>query len=122
MERSRTLREQNGQRFISSLLNKVNNAFSYLVELCSEVSHLIPEPIKFAEVTILTADVKKYCLKENLIDFKKLINNRNFLMDDQQKGDLVTPCMNVYKTNIQYTGIIDKLKLIILVRGDLLFM
>ena len=40
-------------------------------------------------------------------------------MDDQEKGDPVTPCMYVYKSKIQYDGSRDKLKLIIVVRGDL---
>ena len=65
------------------VVKKLNISLPTLGESDPEVSHLFSEPIKFAEVTILTADVKKYCLKENLIDFKKLISNRNFLMDDQ---------------------------------------
>ena len=40
-------------------------------------------------------------------------------MDDPHNGDPVTPCMDVYKEKIQYDGIIDKFKLIIVVRGDL---
>ena len=31
----------------------------------------------------------------------------------------MTPCMDVYKAKIQYDGSLDKLKLIIVVRGDL---
>ena len=34
-------------------------------------------------------------------------------------GEPVTPCMDVYKANIQSDGSIDKLKLRIVVRGDL---
>ena len=40
-------------------------------------------------------------------------------MDDPDKGDTVTPCMDVYKANIKSDGSIDKLKLRILVRGYL---
>ena len=40
-------------------------------------------------------------------------------MDDPEKGDLVTPCMYAYKANIQSDGSLEKLKLIIIVRGDL---
>ena len=40
-------------------------------------------------------------------------------MDDPDKGDPVTPCMYFYKAKIQLDGVLDKLKLIILVRGDL---
>ena len=31
----------------------------------------------------------------------------------------MTPCLDVYKAKIQYDGSLDKLKLIILVRGDM---
>ena len=40
-------------------------------------------------------------------------------MDEPDKGDLVTPCMYVYKSKTQYGGSFDKLKLIISFRGDL---
>ena len=40
-------------------------------------------------------------------------------MDAPGKGYPVTPCIAFYKTNIQSDGILDKLKLIILVREDL---
>ena len=50
---------------------------------------------------------------------KNIINNQTFLMYDSDQGDLVTPCMDVYKAKIQYVGSIDKFKFIIVVRGDL---
>ena len=34
-------------------------------------------------------------------------------------GEPVTPCMDVYKAKIQYDGSLDKLKVRIVVRGDL---
>ena len=40
-------------------------------------------------------------------------------MDDPEKSEPVTPFMDVYKAKIQYNGSLDKLKLIIVVRGDL---
>ena len=40
-------------------------------------------------------------------------------MENPSKGDPVTTCMDVYKANIKYDGIFDKLKLIIVVRGPL---
>ena len=40
-------------------------------------------------------------------------------MEDPRKGEPVTPCMDVYKSKIQYDVIIYKLKLIIVVKGDL---
>ena len=38
---------------------------------------------------------------------------------DQNEGEPVTTCMDVYKEKIQSDGSLDKLKLRILVRGDL---
>ena len=40
-------------------------------------------------------------------------------MNDPDKGDTVTPCMDVYNINIQYDERLDKLELIIVVIGDL---
>ena len=40
-------------------------------------------------------------------------------MDYPEKGYPVKPCIDVYKEKIQSDGSIEKLKLIILVRGDL---
>ena len=38
-------------------------------------------------------------------------------MEEPSKGDPETPCMDVYMAKIQYDGIIENLKLIIVVRG-----
>ena len=48
----------------------------------SEVSHSIPDPRNFAEVTILSYGIKKPWLKVTLEDIKNLINNQNFLVQD----------------------------------------
>ena len=40
-------------------------------------------------------------------------------MDEPEKGEPVTTCMDVYKANIQSDGGLQKLKLRIVVRGDL---
>ena len=47
------------------------------------------------------------------------MNNQNFLMDDTEKVDPVTPCMYVYKTKIKFDGSLDKLILRTVVRGYL---
>ena len=52
-------------------------------------------------------------------EIMNLINNQTFLIEDLEKDDPVTPCMDVYKANIQSDGSLDKLKLIIIVRRDL---
>ena len=98
--------------------NEINNEFTTLVESGSEVLQLIPEPRNFEEVTRLPVDVKKDRLKSTLKEIKELINNNTFLMDEPDKGDPVTPCMGVYKAKILSNGSIEKLKLIIVVRGD----
>ena len=68
---------------------------------------------------IFSEDIKKPWPKENLKEIKFLINNRNFLVQEPEKGEPVTPCMDVYKSKIQSDGILDNIKLRILVRGDL---
>ena len=83
------------------------------------MSYFIPELRNFGEVARLPADVKKAWLKTNLKDIKHIINNQNFLMDDSEKGYPVTPCMDVYKSKIQYNGSVHKLKLRNVVIGDL---
>ena len=41
-------------------------------------------------------------------------------MDEPEKGEPVTPCMDVYKENIQCDGSLDKLKLIFLKPASLI--
>ena len=89
-----------------------------LGESGSEVSHFIPEPRNFAELKKLSENIRKTWLKATLKEIKNLINNQNFLVEDQNEGEPVTPCMDVYKANIQSDGSLDKLKLRIVVRGD----
>ena len=67
----------------------------------------------------MSGDINKLWLKATEKEIKNLINNQTFLVEDPNKGEPVTPCMDVYKTKIQSDGIIDKLKLRIVVRGDL---
>ena len=50
---------------------------------------------------------------------QNVTNNQTALVEDPNKGEPVTPCVNVYKENIQFDGSIDKLKLRIAVIGDL---
>ena len=48
-----------------------------------------------------------------------MINNNKSLVQYPEKGDTVTPCMDVYKAKVQYDGSLYKVKLRILVRGDM---
>ena len=82
--------------------------FTALGESGSEVSHFIPEPRNFAEVQKISENIKKPWLKATLKEITNLINNRTFLIEDQNKGEPVTPCMNVYKAKIQSDGSLDK--------------
>ena len=84
----------------------------------SEASYFIPEPINFAEVTILSGDIRKPWLKATLKEIHNLINNKT-LLDEPKKRDHVTPCMYVYKSKIQYDVSLNTLKLIIVVIGYL---
>ena len=58
-------------------------------------------------------------MKATLKEIKNLINNQTFMIEDPKYGKPVTPCMDVYKATIQSDGSLDKLKLRIVVRGDL---
>ena len=82
----------------------------------AEFSCFITEPRNFSEVIKLSDDIKKPRLKATLKEIKNLINKKTFLVEYPEKDDPVTPCMGVYKANIQYDGRLDKLKLRIVVR------
>ena len=75
----------------------------------SEVSHFIPEPRNFSEMTKLSENIKEPWIKPTLIKIKNLINNQTFLIEDQNEGEPITPCMDVYKAKIQSDGSLDKL-------------
>ena len=72
-----------------------------------------------SEVKKLSENTRKPWLNATLKEIKNLINNQTLLIEDQKEGEPVTPCMDVYKSNIQSDGSLDKLKLRIVVRGDL---
>ena len=67
----------------------------------------------------MSDDKKKPWIEANLKEIKNLISDQTFLVEDPKKDEPVTPCMDVYKSKIQYDGILDKLNPIIIVRGDL---
>ena len=70
-------------------------------------------------MTKLSENIRKPWLKATLKEIKNLINNQTFLIEDPKEGEPVTSCMDVYKSKIQSDGSLDKLKLRIVVRGDL---
>ena len=67
----------------------------------------------------MSENIRKPWLKVTLKEIKNLINNQTFLIEDQNEGEPVPPCMDVYKAKIQYDGSLDKLKLRIVVGRDL---
>ena len=106
-------------KVFSTIVKEISQELTNLGESGSEVSHFIPEPRNFAEVTKFSENIRKPWLKATLKEIKNLINNQNFLIEDPKDGEPVTPCMNVYKARIQSDGSLDKLKLRIVVKGDL---
>ena len=106
-------------RIFSTVVSEISQELTNLGETDSEVSHFIPEPRNFAEVTRLAENIRKPWLKATLKEIKNLINNQTFTIEDPKDGEPVTPCMDVYKEKIQSDGSMDKLKLRIVVRGDL---
>ena len=105
-------------KVFSMVLEKILQELTPLGESGSEVSYFIPEPRNFAEVTKLSENIKKPWIKSTLKEVKNLTNNHNILNEDQNEGEPVTPCMYVYKAKIKSDESLDKLKLIIVVRGD----
>ena len=105
-------------KVFSTIVKNISQELTNFGESGSEVSHFIPEPRNFAEVTKLSENIRKPWLKATLKEIKNLINNKNFMIEDPKDGEPVTPCMDVYKAKIQSYGSLDKLKLRIVVRGD----
>ena len=70
-------------------------------------------------MTNISDNIKKPCQKANLKEINNLINNQTFLTEYQNEGEPVTPCMDVYRKKIQSDESLNKLKLRIVVRGDL---
>ena len=70
-------------------------------------------------MNILSEDIKKPWLKTTLKEIKNLINDQTFSVQEPENGVPVTPCMDVYKAIIKSDGSLDKLKVRIVVIGDL---
>ena len=90
-----------------------------LGESGSEVSHFVTEPRNFAEVKKLSYNIKKPWIKATQKYIKHIIDNQTFVPEYSDKGEPVTPCMDFYKAKIQSDESLYKLKLIIVVGGDL---
>ena len=107
------------QKVFITVVKDISQELTPLGESGSEVSLFIPETRYFAEVIKLSENIKKPWLKATLKDINNLINNQTSLIEYQNEGEPVNPCMDVYKAKIQSDGSLDKLTLGIVVRGDL---
>ena len=106
-------------KVFSTVVKEISLELIVLGESGSEVYNYIPEPRSLAEVKKISENIKKHWLKATLKEINNLINNQTFLINDQNEGKHVTPCMDVYKAKIQSDGSLDKLKLRNVVGGDL---
>ena len=73
-------------RVFNTVVKEISQELTPLGESGSEVSHFIPEPRIFAEVTKLSENIKQPWIKENFKEIKNLINNQTFLIEDQNEG------------------------------------
>ena len=73
-------------KVFSAIVKEVSQELPTLGESGSEVSHFIPEPKNFAEVTKLSENIRKPWLKATLKEINNLINNQTFLIEDQKEG------------------------------------
>ena len=101
------------------IVSEISQEMTNFRESGSEVSHFIPEPRNFAEVTKLSENIRKTWLKATLKEIKNLTNNQTFMIEEPKDGEPFNPWMDIYKAKIQSDGSLDKLKLRIVVRGDL---
>ena len=97
-------------KVFSTIVREISQKLTNFGESGPEVSHFIPEPRNFAEVTKLAENIRKPWLKATLKEINNLINNQTFIIEDPKDGEPVTPCMDVYKAKIQSDGSLDKLK------------
>ena len=72
-------------KVFKTVVKEISQGLPPLRESGSEVSHFIPEPGNFAEVTKLPDDIKKPWLKATLKNINNLINNQTFLVEDPYK-------------------------------------
>ena len=66
-----------------TVVKKTLQELTPLGESGSEVSHFIPEPIKFAEVKQSSDNIKKPWLKATMKEIHIIINNQTFLVEYQ---------------------------------------
>ena len=70
-------------RVFITIVSEISQELTNFGETGSEVSHFIPEPRNFAEVTGLAENIRKPWLKGTLKEIKNLINNQTFMVIDE---------------------------------------
>ena len=106
-------------RVFKAVVDNISQALPILGEYGLEFSYLIPEPKTLCRHDQIIRRHQETLAKGNYEGNLKKISNQTFLVQGPEKGEPVTPCMDVHKSKIQSDGSLDKLKLIIVVRGDL---
>ena len=82
-------------KVFSTIVKEILQELTNFGESGSKVSHFIPEPRNFAEVTKFSENIRKPWLKATLKEINNLINNHTFIIEDPKDGEPVTPCMDV---------------------------
>ena len=82
-------------KVFSTTVKEISQELTALGESGSEDSHIIPEPRNFSEVTKLSEKIKKHWLKATLKEINNLFKNQTILIEDQNEGEPVTPCIDV---------------------------
>ena len=94
MERSVKSYAQDGKglhKLFSTIVKDISQELTNFGESGSEVSHFIPEPRNFADVTKLSENIRKPWLKATLKEIKNIINNQTFMIEEPKYGEPVTP-------------------------------
>ena len=105
-------------KVFKAIVNKLKNSLPTLWESGSKVSHFIPEPRNFAELTRLPVDIKKGLVEINFERYQRLNQQSDFSNGwpiEGRSSDTMDVCL---QGKIESDGILDTLNLIIVVRGD----
>ena len=80
----------------------------------------LPEPNRLNEVLRLPPRIRDPWVRSLVKEVKGLVTRGTFSIEDPLEGDEIVTAMDVYKCKLDPSGLIDKLKTRVVVRGDLL--
>ena len=83
------------QKVLKTIVKYISQNLPPLGESGSEISYFIPEPRNFSEVAKISYDINKHWLNTTEKGIKNIIDNQTFLVQDPEKVESVTPCMEV---------------------------